>query len=171
MQLQIRLGDREFNFDRVGNALSLVGEPIGASFERLSPNSGLLILDGQTHVVSFERRPATTKAGGEQIRITTSGLVQDAVIRDEVALLLDRFGFDDVDTEAEREVRAPMPGLVLHVLVESGQPVEEGQGLVVLEAMKMENELRSPLSGKVAAIRVAPGDAVGKNDLLIELDD
>ena len=92
----------------------------------------------------------------------------DLEIKDETALLLERFGFDDSAGAAEREIRAPMPGLVLRVLVEAGQTVEEGEGLVVLEAMKMENELRAPAAGTVEAVHVASGAAVGKNDLLIE---
>ncbi|MGB3542441.1 biotin/lipoyl-containing protein, partial [Rubrivirga sp.] len=60
--------------------------------------------------------------------------------------------------------------LVLRVLVEAGDPVEAGQGVVVLEAMKMENELSAPAAGTVAAVRVEAGDAVGKNDVLIEVD-
>ena len=163
MPLQIRLGDRAFDLHRDGDALTLDGEPLDARFERLGPNSGLLILDGQTHLITFEQE-------GEHIRITTGGFRQDAVVKDETALLLEQFGFDGADSVAGREVHAPMPGLVLQVLVEPGQVVEEGQGLVVLEAMKMENELRAPLSGSVAAIHVAPGDTVGKNVLLVELE-
>jgi len=163
MPLQIRLGDRAFHLHCAGDDLTLDGEPVDARFERLGPTSGLLILDGRTYVITFEQE-------GEHIRITTGGIRQDAVVKDEVALLLEQFGFDDADSTAGREIHAPMPGLVLQVLVEPGQAVEEGEGLVVLEAMKMENELRATLSGTVAAIHVAPGDAVGKNVLLIELE-
>jgi len=163
MYLQIRLGDQAFDLHRDGDAFTLNGEPVDARFERLGSNSGLLILDGKTHVITFEQE-------GEHIRITTGGIRQDAVVKDETALLLEQFGFDKADSDAEREVHAPMPGLVLQVLVEPGQAVEKGQGLVVLEAMKMENELRAPLSGSVAAIHVAPGDTVGKNALLVELE-
>lgn len=66
-------------------------------------------------------------------------------------------------------VRAPMPGLVLRVEVEVGQPVAAGAGLVVLEAMKMENEIRSPGPGTVRAILVEPGQAVEKGAPLIEV--
>ena len=163
MCLQIRLGDRSFDLVSDGVALTLNGEQLNARFERLGPSSGLLILDGQTHVITFEQR-------GEHIRITTGGIVQDAVVKDETALLLEQFGLDNADAAAGRVVHAPMPGLVLQVLVELGQSVEEGQGLVVLEAMKMENELRAPLSGSVAAVHVAAGDAVRKNALLVEID-
>jgi biotin carboxyl carrier protein len=65
-------------------------------------------------------------------------------------------------------LRAPMPGLVLRVLAEPGQDVAAGAGLVVLEAMKMENELKAPTPGIVGAIRVQPGQAVEKGQVLVE---
>lgn len=65
-------------------------------------------------------------------------------------------------------LKAPMPGLVVRVTVTDGQLVQAGEGLIVLEAMKMENELRSPAAGTVAAIRVVPGQAVEKGQVLIE---
>lgn len=66
-------------------------------------------------------------------------------------------------------IRAPMPGLVVRVLVESGEVVEAGAGMVVLEAMKMENELRAGGAGVVEAVRVEPGMAVEKGEVLVEL--
>jgi pyruvate carboxylase subunit B len=63
-----------------------------------------------------------------------------------------------------------MPGLVVRVLVEAGQRVEKGAGLVVLEAMKMENELRSTAAGLVKAVQVQAGDTVEKGQSLVVLD-
>jgi biotin carboxyl carrier protein len=65
-------------------------------------------------------------------------------------------------------LRAPMPGLVVKVLVERGQEVPAGAGLVVLEAMKMENELKAPAAGLVGAVRAQPGQAVEKGQVLVE---
>jgi acetyl/propionyl-CoA carboxylase alpha subunit len=64
---------------------------------------------------------------------------------------------------------APMPGLIVRVLVEEGAEVLAGQPLAVMEAMKMENELRAPAPGRVSAIRASPGTAVEKGAVLIEL--
>lgn len=64
---------------------------------------------------------------------------------------------------------APMPGLVVRVAVSVGDVVSAGQGLAVIEAMKMENELRASSAGVVMAIRVTPGEAVNKGAVLIEL--
>jgi len=67
-------------------------------------------------------------------------------------------------------LRAPMPGLVVRVQVEAGQSVAPGAGMVVLEAMKMENELRASALGQVRAVRVRPGEAVEKGQVLVEFE-
>jgi biotin carboxyl carrier protein len=66
-------------------------------------------------------------------------------------------------------VRAPMPGRVVKVLVEAGARVEQGAGVVVVEAMKMENELLSPIAGSVERVFVAAGDAVERGAPLVEI--
>ncbi len=66
-------------------------------------------------------------------------------------------------------IRAPMPGLVLRVDVEEGQPIEPGAGILVLEAMKMENEIRAAHAGTVSKILVEPGSPVEKGAALVEI--
>ena len=66
-------------------------------------------------------------------------------------------------------VKAPIPGLIVRVLVEPGQAVEPGQPLLVLEAMKMENEIMAPRGGVVSELNASPGQSVRLNDLLIEI--
>ena len=86
-------------------------------------------------------------------------------------VLMERMGIDeDIDTQA-LELRAPMPGKVLEILVEEGQTVEEGEALLVLEAMKMENVLRAGAAGVVSSIGVEAGSAVEKEAVLISLED
>jgi pyruvate carboxylase subunit B len=67
-------------------------------------------------------------------------------------------------------VVAPMPGLIVRISVNAGDQVSAGQGLVVMEAMKMENELRAPGAGRVRTVRVEPGTAVEKGAVLVELE-
>jgi biotin carboxyl carrier protein len=69
----------------------------------------------------------------------------------------------------QRTIKAPMPGLVVRVEVAAGQRVEGGAGLVVVEAMKMENELRAPQPGVVATVHVEVGQAVEKGAPLVTL--
>jgi acetyl/propionyl-CoA carboxylase alpha subunit len=68
--------------------------------------------------------------------------------------------------DGPRPVKAPMPGRVVRVLVNDGQDVVEGEAIVVIEAMKMQNELRSPKGGRVVRVTVGVGDAVGAGDVL-----
>ncbi len=67
------------------------------------------------------------------------------------------------------DVSAPMPGLILQILVAAGDEVEAGEPLLVLEAMKMENVIKAEGTGTVAAVHVQQGDAVDKRQLLIEM--
>lgn len=68
--------------------------------------------------------------------------------------------------EGRQTVAAPMPGKVIRVLVAEGDSVERGQGLVVIEAMKMQNELKSPKAGRVVSIQTGNGAAVGAGEIL-----
>jgi biotin carboxyl carrier protein len=68
------------------------------------------------------------------------------------------------------QIVAPMPGKVVRVHVEAGATVEKGTGVVVVEAMKMQNELKSPRAGMVVAVNVKAGDTVNAGDVLAVLD-
>jgi len=69
-----------------------------------------------------------------------------------------------------QEIAAMMPGKVIHVLVAAGDTVEEGQGLVVVEAMKMQNEIKSPKAGRVAEVRARPDATVGAGEILVVVE-
>ena len=68
------------------------------------------------------------------------------------------------------EIKATMPGRVINVLVAPGDDVTEGQGIVVVEAMKLENELKSPKAGKVQEVKVVAGQTVEKGELMIVIE-
>lgn len=69
-------------------------------------------------------------------------------------------------SEGRQPIVAPMPGRVIRVLIEAGQEVEEGQGLIVVEAMKMQNEMKSPKTGRVVEVKTAAGATVSAGDVL-----
>lgn len=73
------------------------------------------------------------------------------------------------EESVQMTVAAPMPGLVVRVEVEVGQAVTAGQGLVIVEAMKMENELKAPANGVIASIAVEAGQTVEKGAILLTL--
>ena len=73
-------------------------------------------------------------------------------------------------TDGPKAIKASMPGRVVRVLAQRGETVEAHQGIVVIEAMKMQNELKSPKGGKVAELRVSPGDTVAAGDVLAVIE-
>ena len=79
-------------------------------------------------------------------------------------------GQSDIGLQGRQRVSVPMPGKVIAVLVSEGDNVERGQGLVIVEAMKMENEVRSPIAGEVKEIKVKPGDAVEGGAVLVVVE-
>jgi biotin carboxyl carrier protein len=72
-------------------------------------------------------------------------------------------------TSHDTVVKAPMPGLIVRILKETGETVNKGESLLIVEAMKMENELKSPINGRVIDIHVAIGRPVDKGQSLITL--
>ena len=91
----------------------------------------------------------------------------NAKITEPLDEILKSMGLENALTPKISEVKAPMPGLVLQVLVNSGDTVQKGDKILVLEAMKMENAIKSPADGVVSEILVSTGNAVDKNQVLI----
>ncbi|MBI4442334.1 MAG: biotin/lipoyl-binding protein [Acidobacteria bacterium] len=75
-----------------------------------------------------------------------------------------------VALEGKQNVAAPMPGKVVRILVAENQPVEAGQGLIVVEAMKMQNEIKCPRSGVVGKVQVREGQAVNAGETLLVVE-
>jgi pyruvate carboxylase subunit B len=155
--------DREYDIAIQDDRLVVDGEPKDYTFEVLREGYVSMIVDGKSLPVSVE------PIGENTLRVTIDGRRTEVQVKDERDLLVEEFGLGD-DAAAGGEVRAPMPGLVLDVLVDKGDEVAAEQGLLVLEAMKMENELKAPSGGIVTAIHATSGDAVEKDALLIAIE-
>jgi pyruvate carboxylase subunit B len=109
-------------------------------------------------------------AGRGQYVLWIGGHRFDVEALDERAHAIRALGAASSGPKGPAPLVAPMPGLVVRVHVREGETVQAGQGLVVMEAMKMENELRSTTAGRVTLVRVAAGAVVEKGAVLIELE-
>lgn len=92
-------------------------------------------------------------------------------IQDELDQMLDKMGFGAVTNKQIKEIKAPMPGLVLEIAVTEGQEVNEGDKILILVAMKMENSILVHTSATIKQIAVTAGQAVEKGQVLVELDE
>ena len=89
-------------------------------------------------------------------------------LKDKFDELLHNLGLDEINQKKVNDIKAPMPGMVLSILVKDGDAVKKGDAILVLEAMKMENILKSPSDGTIKKIAVSKGTAVEKNQLLVQ---
>ena len=144
--------------------LTLDGDPLDWSLSRISEHHYHLISGNKSYHVElvkadYKAKELTIKVENEQF---------DLQVKDQMDLLLEKMGISTMANSTIAEVKAPMPGLILDVLVKPGQEVKKGDQLMILEAMKMENVLKSQGEGVISSIKVAKGDSVEKNQVLIK---
>lgn len=137
-----------------------------ADFIRLSPTSYHLIHNNKpvvVHITGFD-------AAAKRVQLEINGEAFDAEINDPLDQMLDKMGYAKSSGKHISEIKAPMPGLVLEVSVVAGQEVNEGDRLLILSAMKMENSITIHANAKIKKVNVKAGEAVEKGQVLIELE-
>ena len=101
--------------------------------------------------------------------IRVGNKIFDIQLKDRFDLLAEQLGFEASKSKKVNDIKAPMPGLVLNIMVEEGQAIKKGESVLILEAMKMENVIKAAGDGVIKSIRVKKGNAVEKNQVMIDL--
>ncbi len=161
-----------------GAAVTLAGRTVEARLTRLGRTPvHQLLLDGRSYeVIASPGLPGTAAGAGSggdgrlRWRLLIGGHRFDVTVTDERAEAARAILGRGAPRAGGGVVAAPMPGLVVRVLVAEGQRVGAGTPLVVVEAMKMENELRAGAAGRVRRVLVVPGAAVERGQALVELE-
>ncbi len=131
------------------------------------PNGLISILhNGKSYTAIIEK----TDRKAKEVTLRVNGQLYKTNIQEPIDLLLSNMGMDLRSMQKAEPVKAPMPGMVLKVLVTAGQQINKGDALVILEAMKMENILKASATATVKAIKVNERTAVEKGQVLIELE-
>ena len=141
----------------------LDGEPFQADVMELEPGAFSLLIGGKSYTV----RVAASGETGEY-RVALCGAEYAVAVRDPRRLV--RGGGAKPSLEGKQDVAARMPGKVVRLLVAQGDAVERGQGLIVVEAMKMQNEIKCPKAGRVEKILVREGQPVNAGELLLTVE-
>jgi len=107
---------------------------------------------------------------GKKLRIELEDDIFEVEIKDQLDQMLEKMGFNVSGGKRVEDIRAPMPGLVLQVSVTESQEVKEGDPILILEAMKMENSITLHHDAKIKKIHVKSGQSVEKGQVLVELE-
>ena len=155
----ISLDDQDTRID-----LNINGEPLQIDLVPINgDHTYSLLINGRSYV-------ATMMDVDESCQVMIDGRVYAVGVAEEELARL-RSQVKRKHHAGGEQIKAPMPGRIIDIEVAVGDPVESGQGVAIIEAMKMENELRARTGGVVKEIRTRVGDAVNKNDILVVLEE
>lgn len=163
--LKIKLNnDKIFEYREDRGGLFINNSGFEVDVLRLSENKFHLIKDNRSfnaEVIDFDSPTKT-------FRLKVNGKIIEAQVKDQLDMVIEKMGISVQAGLKISEVKAPMPGLILDVKVKEGQEVNQGDNLIILEAMKMENSIKSPRQGTIKTVKVKQGESVEKNQILLE---
>ena len=132
------------------------------------------IREGQFHILfkgqSLVADVVEVNAADKTFVIRINNKNYNVQLKDQYDELLQSLGMDSFNNQKESEIKAPMPGRVLDIMQSVGSSVVKGDGVLVLEAMKMENVIKSPTDGVIKKLAVVKDQAVEKNEVLVEFE-
>lgn len=164
---KVKVNDQySFAIEAENSTILVNNEAIVLDSAKLNDTSTHIIYQNRSYtieVVSFNKVEKTAE-------VKVNGSIYKIAIEDQFDQLLKQLGMDNLAAAKVQQIKAPMPGLVLNVLVREGDEVRKGDSLLVLEAMKMENMIKSPTDGIIKKIVIKKGDKVEKNEILISFN-
>ncbi|MCC7303788.1 MAG: acetyl-CoA carboxylase biotin carboxyl carrier protein subunit [Bacteroidia bacterium] len=164
--MKIISGTREMRLELSGGFLTEGKRKL--SFEHLVVKDGVfqVLMDGKSYSVELLRHEPAEKS----FVLRINGNKYTLQLKDKYDELLHSLGMDAGAGGGIKELKAPMPGLVLDIRVSEGQVITKGDGVVVLEAMKMENILKAAGEAKVKKVHIKKGMTVEKNQVLVSFE-
>lgn len=161
--LQIKVAGKTFDFSTSPDKILIDGVEIDWDLAIASKNDFHIIWKGKSYsatVISFNREE-------KSLSLLLNNKMVEVKMQNQLDLLLEKMGIQGGSSQKVNDLKAPMPGRILNLMVQPGQEVKQGESLLILEAMKMENMIKSPGDGVVKEISVKIGDNVEKNQLLV----
>ena len=164
MRYHVTVAGRTLIVEISNEGVSVSGQGIDADLATI-PDSPVrsLLLDNASH------RLVVRGAGSGRWDLSIRGRQLSVDVMDERRRAISELTGAAAAPSGPKSVRAPMPGMVVRVEVAEGDQVSPGQGLLIVEAMKMESELHAETAGRVRRVHVAAGEAVTKDQILVEL--
>ena len=158
------IDDKQFEVEiKADQQIEVDNQPLTADFQSVGDQPIYsLILDGH----SFEASIYTTETG---IQVLLQGQLFEVQVEDERQQRLRQSSSAPQIRSGDLHIKAPMPGVVIDIPIEEGQVVAQGDNVIILESMKMQNEIKAPRDGTVNRLRVKAGESVDQNQILLIL--
>ncbi len=158
------VNNKTFEIEQNDQSITVNGSPFEWDIHKVS--------DGYFHVLyqnkGYRAEIINTDIASKIVTFKINGKNYSVELKDKFDLLLEKMGMNQTATHKVNSIKAPMPGLIIDLKIKAGDFVMQGDPLLILEAMKMENILKSPGDGEIKIVKVKKGDNVERGQVLIE---
>lgn len=162
MELELFLNDKSYSLNQTKGKILIDDIEVNYKIHKIDNERLMIFLNNKSYEIE------KVKSEDKSYQLKVNQKLIDVTIKDHLDKILEKLGMDASLAETINEVNAPMPGAILDILVKEGDEVQQGQPLVILEAMKMENIIKSPGEGTVSKVNVKKGQNVEKGYALIK---
>lgn len=160
----VSINNSVFEVEKSKNVISVNGQILDWDIKKTEDRHYHVLYQNQSLNLELISMDTETKT----IRLKLNNKPCELKIKDKFDLLLEKLGMNNLQNNSAKEIKAPMPGLIIDIKVKEGDEVKKGDPVLILEAMKMENILKTPGDGIVKKIKIKKGESVEKNQVLIQ---
>ena len=165
MQITVN-GQNALDIQKHNNEWYLNEQPINADIQWQANGQASILIDHKSYTAQIEKIDKDNK----ELVLKINGQRYTLSIKEDIDILLDKMGINLSAMQKAAPLKAPMPGMILKILVEPGQQVNKGDALLILEAMKIENVLKASAPATIKSIKAEEKTAVEKGAILIEME-
>ena len=165
MMKKAQIGNNTYDIESHQDELLIDGQPFKFNLAQIGNGDFHFLVNNK----SYQAKVLSVNKEEKTVDVKVNNTPYTISVKDNLDLLLAKLGMESSSQTGTKDIKAPMPGLILEVLVQSGQEVKKGDHLMILEAMKMENVIKCPADGVVSELCAGKGESVEKGKILLSL--
>lgn len=161
--MEAKVNDKVFEISFANNQVVINGDTFELDIEKLGERRLHIIKKHHSYLAEI----INIEEDGKRISIKINNNIYEVSLKSKLDKLLEKLGMYNLHNQVANDIKAPMPGLILDIMVKENQRVKKGDSVLILEAMKMENMIKSPTDGIITKIQIEKGQSVEKNTVLV----